>query len=204
MQNYIGKTCPYCQCPIKIEVTVQVCPICKIPHHYECWIENTGCTTFACTGKARNILNKNSRNINYISIDNQPNDFLLSEVRHAGFWLRAVAIILDYVLIIIVLLFLELTLPSLADNSIFSFTAMWLYYAFFESSSLQATPGKLALGLSVTDINGRRLGFGRATGRHFGKILSGIFIGFGYFMAGFTKEKQGLHDILAGCYVLKK
>ncbi len=78
----------------------------------------------------------------------------------------------------------------------------WLYYTVFESSSKQATLGKLALGIKVTDIEGNRLSFGRATGRHFSKFLSVILLGFGFIMIAFTEKKQGLHDIIAGCLVI--
>jgi uncharacterized RDD family membrane protein YckC len=79
----------------------------------------------------------------------------------------------------------------------------WLYYALMESSRNQATVGKLLLNIRVTDMQGRRINFGRATGRHFGKILSGILLGIGYIMAGLTRQKQGLHDILAECLVVR-
>jgi uncharacterized RDD family membrane protein YckC len=79
----------------------------------------------------------------------------------------------------------------------------WLYFALMESSSKQATVGKMVLGLEVTDLEGHRISFGRATGRYFGKILSGAIFSIGYIMAGFTQQKQALHDILAGCLVVK-
>jgi len=80
----------------------------------------------------------------------------------------------------------------------------WLYYALMESSGRQATLGKLALGIVVTDLNGNKITFGRATGRYFGKILSGMIFAIGYIMAGFTERKQALHDIMAGCLVVLK
>jgi uncharacterized RDD family membrane protein YckC len=80
----------------------------------------------------------------------------------------------------------------------------WLYFAIMESSVRQATLGKMALGLLVTDMHGNRLSFGRATGRYFGKIISGAILMIGYIMAGFTQQKQALHDILAGCLVVRK
>jgi uncharacterized RDD family membrane protein YckC len=83
--------------------------------------------------------------------------------------------------------------------------ATWLYFAMMESSARQATIGKIALGLYVTDLQGRRLSFGRATGRFFAKIITGLVPLFiGYIMAGFTARKQALHDMIAGCLVLKK
>lgn len=84
------------------------------------------------------------------------------------------------------------------------FIAGWLYFALMESSARQATLGKMALGIVVTDINGNRVSFGRATGRFFGKIVSGMILYIGYIMAGFTEKKQALHDIMAGCLVVNK
>lgn len=80
----------------------------------------------------------------------------------------------------------------------------WLYEALCTSSSWQATLGKKALGLRVTDLNGNRIGFGRATGRFFGKWLSEMILYIGYFMVGFTDKKQGLHDMIAGTLVMKQ
>ena len=80
----------------------------------------------------------------------------------------------------------------------------WLYFALMESSRFQGTLGKMAVQIKVTDLEGNRLTFGRATGRHFGKIVSGLTLGIGYIMAAFTEKKQGLHDIMAGCLVVRK
>lgn len=49
MENYIGKTCPYCKTEIKEGEEIKVCPACGIPHHSGCWEENKGCTTFGCS-----------------------------------------------------------------------------------------------------------------------------------------------------------
>ena len=80
----------------------------------------------------------------------------------------------------------------------------WLYYALLESSSWQATLGKKALGLEVTDLEGHRISFGRASGRFFGKIISAIILYIGFLMAGFTEKKQALHDMMAGTLVIRK
>src|SRR5438477_10154712 len=67
----------------------------------------------------------------------------------------------------------------------------WLYHALMESSEWQATVGKKALGLVVTDMAGQRVSFARSTGRHFGKIITNmvpLFIG--YIMAGFTEKSR--------------
>jgi uncharacterized RDD family membrane protein YckC len=80
----------------------------------------------------------------------------------------------------------------------------WLYSALMESSPLQATVGKMALGIKVTDLEGRRIGFGRATGRHFGKFVSAIVLFVGFIMVAFTARRQALHDIMADCLVVNR
>lgn len=78
----------------------------------------------------------------------------------------------------------------------------WLYYALMTSSKSQATLGKMAVGVKVTDLNGERISFLRATGRYFSKIISEAIFWVGYIMAGFTDRKQGLHDFIASTYVV--
>ncbi|MGA8036807.1 MAG: RDD family protein [Candidatus Acidiferrales bacterium] len=80
----------------------------------------------------------------------------------------------------------------------------WIYYALLESSNWQATVGKKALGLEVTDLAGARISFGRATGRFVGRYLSVMTLGIGFLMIGFTEKKQALHDLLAGTLVIRK
>ena len=77
-----------------------------------------------------------------------------------------------------------------------------LYYTLQESSSAQATLGKRALGIKVTDLQGRRLSFGHALGRWFAAALSYLTLYVGFFMAGFTQRKQALHDMVAGTLVV--
>ena len=143
---------------------------------------------------------------------------------YAGFWLRLVAYVIDSLVLGIFVGF-AILMPLMqragvsADNPWVLFTgqsrqiaainmlvtmAAWIYWALMESSPWQATLGKKALGLVVTDLEGRRISFARASGRYFGKIISTIILGIGYFMAGFTEKKQTLHDILAGCLVKRK
>lgn len=85
---------------------------------------------------------------------------------------------------------------------LFSFVLAWWYYALCESSAWQATVGKLALGIRVTDMDGRRLSLGRALIRYPAMILSSLILCIGYIMVAFTRRKQGLHDLIAGTLVL--
>lgn len=80
----------------------------------------------------------------------------------------------------------------------------WLYYALLESSPKQATLGKQALKIVVSDLNGERISFGRASGRYFSKYLSSLILLIGYIMAAFTQKKQALHDMIAGTLVFKQ
>jgi uncharacterized RDD family membrane protein YckC len=97
----------------------------------------------------------------------------------------------------------SVSIGLLALTSIVSFVITWLYFALMESSKLQATVGKLAVGLVVTDNAGERISFLRATGRYFAKILSGLILFIGFIMVAFTSRKRGLHDMIAGTLVYK-
>jgi uncharacterized RDD family membrane protein YckC len=79
-----------------------------------------------------------------------------------------------------------------------------LYEALFLSSSWQATPGKRLMGLKVVDVNFQPLSFWKAAGRSLGKIVSTVILYIGFIMAAFTKNKQALHDIMSGTYVVRK
>jgi uncharacterized RDD family membrane protein YckC len=154
-------------------------------------------------------------------------------VEYAGFWLRFLALLIDnvilglgFILIVIPLIFLTglggflgqlHPNEDMNDIGIFmligfiflaataSLILTWLYHAMMESSEWQATVGKKVLGLVVTDMAGQRVSFGRSTGRHFAKIITNMVPALiGYIMAGFTEKKQALHDMIAGCLVLRR
>jgi uncharacterized RDD family membrane protein YckC len=147
-------------------------------------------------------------------------------VGYGGFWIRVVAYIIDAIILRVVVApvglifgglglaggmlgriphfgfpFFGLGLLGGGVTIIALLFGSWLYEAFMESSSYQATLGKMICGLKVTDLNGNRISFERATGRHFAKWLSSMILGIGYIMVGFTGRKQGLHDLLAGTLV---
>ena len=97
-------------------------------------------------------------------------------------------------------------MPAYLISLAITVLAMWLYNALMESSSKQATLGKMALGMVVVNPKGKRLSFARATGRFFSKFLisSILTIGFGYILAAFTEKKQALHDMIAGTLVVNR
>ncbi|HEX8925172.1 MAG TPA: RDD family protein [Terriglobales bacterium] len=142
-------------------------------------------------------------------------------VEYAGFWLRFVAYVIDQLILGIAItpfMFgviggaammrgdpgdIGLMMHHVVRLAVISLVIKWLYFALMESSSKQATLGKMVLGLRVTDMNLQRIEFGRASGRFFGKILSGMLLMIGYIMAAFTERKQALHDMLAGTLVIR-
>ena len=79
-----------------------------------------------------------------------------------------------------------------------------LYFSWMESSKLQASLGKMMLGIKVVDDNGQRLTFWRSLGRNAGKFISSWILSIGYLMAGVTRKKQALHDKMANAYVVDK
>jgi uncharacterized RDD family membrane protein YckC len=141
-------------------------------------------------------------------------------ITYAGFWKRFCAVFIDgiivwiiqFVVAIVIGIFIGLTAPEILRDEILlmllvqlsSLFVNWLYFAGMESSSPQATLGKLALGIKVTDLNGRPISFGKATGRYLGKFISSIILGIGFLMAGWTEKKQALHDMMADCLVVNK
>ncbi len=137
---------------------------------------------------------------------------------YAGFWKRFAAYLIDWVLIVVASGVLGLALGfglgswdeegaaglAAALGQIAGIVISWLYYAVMESGARQATLGKQAIAIRVTDYRGERIGFGRASARYFAQILSALPFMIGYMMAGWTRRKQALHDILAGCLVVNR
>lgn len=145
---------------------------------------------------------------------------------YAGFWKRFAAAIIDGIVTgigglvvagpIIALMILSATsargepdMEALGDAldgvaNLLGLLLGWIYSAAMESSPLQATLGKMALQIKVTDLDGARVSFGKATGRHFAKFVSALLLFAGFVMAAFTAKKQGLHDLMAGCLVVNK
>lgn len=93
--------------------------------------------------------------------------------------------------------------PGIALIFIFVLSIALLLPAAFEASKLQATPGKLLLGIKVTNLAGRRISVLNAFGRQIAKGLSLLFFGIGFLMAGMTQKRQGLHDMIAGTLVVR-
>lgn len=152
------------------------------------------------------------------------------EPEYAGFWLRFGAWVIDYIILMVPFTVISLMMglgtvmssllaqmehdqagaiatyaEAVRPISYVLLLIGFAYYAFFESSKWQATPGKLACGIRVIDTDGQRLTIGRAAARNAVRLVNAltflvpmVF----YVVAAFTQRKQGVHDLLASTYVV--
>jgi uncharacterized RDD family membrane protein YckC len=145
----------------------------------------------------------------------------------AGFWVRVVAYLLDQLLVSMLTVFFWLSALLIlnyrgmleAGGNIFELTSLgWLkytaalfygrllleeiYFTFFHGYNGQ-TVGKLIMNIKVVTTAGERLSYRKAFKRWLGYFVSGFILGIGYLMVAFTKDKQGLHDKIAGTYVIR-
>ena len=133
----------------------------------------------------------------------------------AGFWIRAAAAILDLLVVTVasvVVTPIAAAAGAISGNAttfalvawIASTNLGWLLYpAAMESSSVRATLGKHALGMTVAHRHGGPVSFPRALGRAAAKYLNTLSLGFGWLMTAFTPGKRGLHDYVAGTVVVR-
>jgi uncharacterized RDD family membrane protein YckC len=122
---------------------------------------------------------------------------------YAGFWKRFAALIIDAVIVSAGAGILGAVTFGAVTPLVVLF-GPWIYEAWMLSSPWQATVGKRALSIAVTGLDGGRISFARATGRHFAKYISALLLGIGFIMAAFTVRKQALHDMLAETLVIEK
>jgi uncharacterized RDD family membrane protein YckC len=148
-------------------------------------------------------------------------------VRYAGFWKRFVAMVIDSLVLSPIAIALvafsglsgfavlqpvggreginaAILAMTIVAGVVIILAGQWLYHTSMESSRYQATLGKMALGIVVTDMDGNRVSFARANARFFGKWISSMIMNIGFLMAAFTEKKQALHDMLASCLVVMK
>jgi uncharacterized RDD family membrane protein YckC len=128
---------------------------------------------------------------------------------------RAVALLIDYLILLVLCTGLghglqyvgrqnQMQEDAIGGLIAIAFLLLGLtYFAGMESSALHATPGKLAVGLRVTDRRGRAIGLARGIGRFLGKMVSVLLLGTGFLLAPFLPKKQTLHDLLVGTLVVR-
>ena len=130
-----------------------------------------------------------------------------ASTNYAGFWIRLVAYIIDAIVLQIPSYTMELVygdLLSIVTSYILSLIIGGVYFIYFLSSEMMATPGKMAVGLIITDEHGDRIGAGTAAVRYICYIISAIPLYIGFFIIGFTEKRMGLHDMIARTRVVYK
>ena len=124
---------------------------------------------------------------------------------------RFVAFIIDTAILMAVFLLIVSHLKPAA--AVIMTIVTLCYFAFFESSKYRGTPGKIAFGLEVTDLEGKPISWKKALLR---AVIKGLvflmkppltFLGLigviGFVFSFFTEKKQALHDILAKTLVVE-
>jgi uncharacterized RDD family membrane protein YckC len=135
-------------------------------------------------------------------------------ITYATFWERFAAAFIDGIILMVINFFISFLFGGThfageivgvtynLGGSLAQLIAGWLYCAILESSFRQATFGKRAMGIKVTNMVGERISFLQATGRHFGKYISLIILLIGYFMMLWDSKRQTLHDKMAGTLIV--
>lgn len=134
------------------------------------------------------------------------------EWNYAGFWIWFLAYFIDSILMGIVnilILYAVVGVDTLADpqkgtlvSNALTILVPLFYFSLMQSSSKQATLGKMAVGVKVVNANGETISFPQAIGRYLSKIVSAIILLIGFIMAGFDSKKQALHDKMARTFVI--
>ena len=122
---------------------------------------------------------------------------------YASVWKRFTAFLIDLAVFVILFWVFAQTL-NLATASLVLLVIVWLYYALLESSPLQASLGKIIVGIKVVDKKGKKLSFWQATERILSKLITNVTFYFGFFIAAFDKKKRTLHDRVARSRVVTK
>jgi uncharacterized RDD family membrane protein YckC len=132
--------------------------------------------------------------------------FAATAPQYAGFWIRFVAIVIDIIILAIVNSFIGIIFGQGASGTsglpaLLSLAVGAAYYIVAYSRYGQSV-GKLAMGIKVVDVNGGLLSPGGAGVRYIGYWVSSIILLIGYLMVIWDPRKQGLHDKMAGSFVI--
>ena len=126
---------------------------------------------------------------------------VLSGVEYAGFWIRFASYIIDFIILFVVGIVLALAVGGTSGTLLQ--IAVGLVYTIGFWTAQGVTPGKMAVGIKITTVDGGDIDSGRALLRYVGYIASAIILFIGYLMIAFTRDKRGLHDYIAGTVVIK-
>jgi len=123
-------------------------------------------------------------------------------VVYAGWWRRAAAFVIDWIIVGIALG----TIASANAPGILQALLALAYFAGFHAFSDGATLGKAMLGIAVRIADGRPVGFGRALARVVATwVLWATVVGglVDAILAATGDRRQSLHDMIAGTVVVR-
>jgi uncharacterized RDD family membrane protein YckC len=143
-------------------------------------------------------------------------------LRYGGFWIRALALFIDSLVLSIARVVVNLSfsqnrllqmdqspagLLQILQAQGIALTINLLIGAAYEIwmvGRFGATVGKMVCHLRVETADGGKVSYFRSLGRYFAKFLSAFTLGIGYIMAGIDDEKRALHDRICNTRVIKK
>jgi uncharacterized RDD family membrane protein YckC len=140
------------------------------------------------------------------------------EMRYAGFGIRFGAKFLDGLILGVpfMIVYVAVLIPQVrpgASNGVALLPLLMqagmllvqMAYQIFFLGKYGATPGKMICKLRVVTGEGSPISYGRATGRFFAELLSGMICYIGYIMVAFDNpQKRALHDHICNTRVVYK
>jgi uncharacterized RDD family membrane protein YckC len=163
-------------------------------------------------------------------LNDKRKDFSLE---YAGFWIRLVAALIDLTILVISLYVLYCVISqslfwifpdiqtigkmfSRVDGATVAGPIIWLVttmslllligstiYFVVCWAMMGQTPGKLSVGIKIIRSDNSPMDLRCAFMRFLGCILCVLTLGIGFIILAFDSHKQGLHDRIAGTYVVK-
>jgi uncharacterized RDD family membrane protein YckC len=124
----------------------------------------------------------------------------------AGFWIRAGAILVDGVILMVGNLVIGGVVGTILGDvvaSLVSFAVGVAYFVVLHSQPQQATFGKRLLGLRLVRDDGAPVTPKFALARYAAAFLSSVILGIGFLLALFRDDRKTLHDILCNTHVVK-
>jgi uncharacterized RDD family membrane protein YckC len=116
----------------------------------------------------------------------------LAILPRAGFWIRLAATALDFILLVWLIPLVKAYFPL-----------CWLAYHVAMWAWKGTTIGGIVCSLKVVRVDGRAVDFAVALVRGLASVFSAVTLLLGFFWAGWTRERQSWHDLIAGTVIVR-
>ena len=138
---------------------------------------------------------------------------LSSSPDYAGFWARALALLIDWLIVVVISMpvivvsfganYFSLDPVRRSGDLVIALIVGVIIVGFWRYCG--ATPGKLAVGVKIVDAStGRTPSTGRLVLRLFCYLLSAVPLYLGFLWAAIDRRKQAWHDKIAGTVVVNE